>query len=113
VTIFTANGYLACLCFDHGLGGPNDGSIDVLRFLAGEPGRFEPARVALAGPHFVGDALAVPATIDLDPTFPVLVEAGSFDAATARFVPTHRARRLIGFRVDRGYAAWVRAVQGR
>ena len=69
--------------------------------------RFDPA-----GP-FLGDALVVPTTIDLDPSFPTLIEAGTFDPAAAAFTPTHRAERLVRLRFDRGYPAWVRRVQGR
>jgi hypothetical protein len=115
VTIFTANGYLACLCRDHATDGP-DGAIDVLRFLAGDPVRgFEAARFTLIGERFVGDALVLPSTIDLVPEFPTLVEAGAMtgsDLATAAFVPSHRARRLVTLRLDRGYPGWVRRAQG-
>lgn len=115
VTIFTANGYLACLCRDHAADGP-DGAIDVLRFLAGDPVRgFEAARFTLIGERFVGDALVLPSTIDLVPEFPTLVEAGAMtgsDLATAAFVPSHRARRLVTLRLDRGYPGWVRRAQG-
>ena len=55
--------------------------------------------------------LVVPTTIDLVPEFHVLLEAGSLDGPA--FIPTHRARRLLKFRFDRSYPAWVRLVQGR
>ena len=54
----------------------------------------------------------MPTTIDLDPSFPALIEAGSFDLQQRRFEPTHRARRLINLRFDRGYPGWVRRCKG-
>ena len=53
----------------------------------------------------------MPTTLDLNPTFPVLIEAGSF--ADGAFVPSARARRFVYFRFDRGYPAWKRLVQGK
>ncbi len=113
VTIFTANGYLSCLCFDYDLAGPNDGWIDMLRFLAEDKRSRQPAITALVGAAWAGEGLTVPTTIDRDPEFPVLLEAGSLDRTRGTFTTTHRARRLLTFRFDRGYAGWVRAVQGR
>jgi hypothetical protein len=114
VTIFTANGYLSCLCLDYGLAGTTDGWIDMLRFLArDEVLGIQPAVTAVVGTAWAGEALKVPTAIDLDPAFPTLVEAGSLDPARGTFVPTHRARRLITLRFDRGYPGWVRAVQGK
>lgn len=114
VTIFTANGYLSCLCFDYGLAGPEDGWIDLLRFLAADSilGK-QPAITALVGTAWAGEGLVVPTTIDRDPEFPVLIEAGTLDRARGTFFPTHRARRLLTFRFDRGYAAWVATLQGK
>jgi len=117
LTIFTANGYLCCWCPNHAAPGA-DARLDVIRMFAGDAhnaiwpkpalvvARFDPN-----GP-FVGDMLPVPTTIDLDPSFPVLIEAGSFDPKQATFTPTHRARRMIRFRFDRNYPAWVRRAQG-
>jgi hypothetical protein len=112
VTIFTANGYLACLCFDYGYGGADAGSIDVLRFLASDKDGVAPAITATMGPAWAGEALLVPTTIDRSTDFPVLIEAGSLRASDRAFVPSHRARRLLTFRFDRDYPSWVRAVQG-
>jgi hypothetical protein len=115
VTLFTANGYLSCICWNHAAEGAADGSIDMLRFFAGDRSNTfdpSPARLSTRVPSFIGDALAVPTTIDLVPDFPTLFEAGTVDLATLRFTPTHRARRLITFRFDRGYPAWVRRAQG-
>ena len=61
---------------------------------------------------YIGEIIGLPATMDLDPAFPVMLEAGSFDFATLQFTPSHRARRLLTFRFDRGYEAWRRRVQG-
>ncbi len=105
-TVFTACGYLASVCPDHADAGP-DGQIDSLRLLAG------PRKAFYAPGAFLGDGLTVPATTDLDTDFPLLLEAGTVDAATATFTPTHRATRLLRMRLDRGYPAWVRRVQGR
>jgi hypothetical protein len=114
VTIFTANGYLACLCRDYGLAGPTDGWIDWLRFLAQDPQLgIPPAVVATVGTAWAGEALRVPTAIDRDPVFPTLVEAGRFAPSTGQFVPSHRARRLLALRFDRGYSGWVRKVQGK
>jgi len=112
VTLFTANGYLSCLFFDHGLGGPEEGSIDMLRFFAGDPKQgLEPAITGLPNsPIGEGAKLGIPITIDLVPEFPVLIEAGSM-RDHGQFVPSHRARHLLTFRFDRGYPAWVRLVQ--
>lgn len=113
VTLFTANGYLSCLCFDYGLAGQTDGWIDLLRFLANDPVLgIQPAVTAVVGTAWAGEALTVPTTIDLVPEFPVLLEAGSLDRSQGRFLPSHRARRLLTFRFDRGYPAWTRLVQG-
>ncbi len=113
VTLFTANGYLSCLCFDYGLPGATDGWIDMLRFLANDPVLgVRPAVTAVVGTAWAGEALTVPTTIDRVPEFPALIEAGSFDQTRGVFVPSHRARRLITFRFDRGYPGWVRLLQG-
>lgn len=118
VTIFTANGYLSCWCPNHARPGSTAARLDVVRMLGGDKNnpiwpqpalvvqRFDPA-----GP-FLGDMLPVPTTIDLDPSFPVLIEAGSFQPAKGTFTPTHRARRLIRFQFDRNYPNWVRRAQG-
>lgn len=114
VTLFTANGYLSCLCLDHARADAADGRIDALRFFAKD--EREPlavGRLSTRVDAFVGDALVVPTTIDLEPAFPTLLEGGAFDFATGTFTPTHRARRMITFRFDRGYPGWVRRAQGQ
>jgi hypothetical protein len=112
ITIFTASGYLCCYGADHAAAGSPDGAIDMLRFLAGpEKNGLEPARYALDHSKFVAEALLVPTTIDLVPEFPVLVEAGSWQGV--QFTASHRAPRLVTFRFDRGYPAWLRRVLGK
>jgi len=114
ITIFTANGYLCCICSDHSRPGESDGRLDVIRFLARNKApqhAYDIGRLALSD-TFIGDALPVPTTIDLVPEYPVLIEAGIFDFDKRTFTPSHRARRMITFRFDRDYADWVRTVQG-
>ncbi len=112
LTLFTANGYLCCLCFDHGPADAPHGTIDALQLLAGNPATpLEPARYGLLGPAYLGEALDVPTTLDLAPEFPVLIEAGRLE--NGAFVPSARARRFVSFRFDRGYPAWKRLVQGK
>jgi len=115
VTLFTANGYLCCICKDHSKPTEAVGRLDILRFLAknNEPAhKYDIARL-LVGDSFLGDALPVPTTIDLVPEFPTLIEAGTFDMEQMVFTPTHRAQRMIVFRFDRRYPDWVRKVQGK
>lgn len=113
VTVFTANGYLCCICQNHSKPKESHGRLDGLRILAHDPDRnFDVARFAL-GRLFLGNALPVPTTIDLLPEFPTLIEAGMFDITTQSFTPSHRARRLVRFRFDRRYPEWVRTAQGR
>lgn len=122
VTLFTANGWICGVVLDHGLGGENSGSIDMLRFLVNDE-HFRPTgapafagrSAALTGPgeaRLVALDLLIPTTIDLEPAFPTLIEAGNLDPATFRFTPTHRARRLVLLRFDRNYPSWVRLLQG-
>ncbi len=115
VTLFTASGYLCCICRDHSKAAEESGRLDVARFLAWNqvpPYDYDIARL-LVGNTFLSDALPVPTTIDLVPEFPTLIEAGTFDLTSNVFTPTHRARRMITFRFDRRYPEWVRKVQGR
>jgi hypothetical protein len=115
VTIFTANGYLSCWCPNHARPGAPDARLDFSRFFGGDaqhPFWKQPAMVTTSLDADIGGALVVPTTIDLDPSFPALIEAGSFDLQQRRFEPTHRARRLINLRFDRGYPGWVRRCKG-
>ena len=107
VTIFTASGYLACLCLDHASPGAADGWLDALRFFSKGNDPLAVGNLSTRAELLVGEALIVPTTIDLDPAFPTLLEGGTFDMATRTFTATHRARRMITFRFDRGYAHWV------
>jgi len=115
VTIFTANGYLSCWCPNHAAPGAAAARLDFAKFFGGDPAHPfwpQPAMVTKTLDADVGAALVVPTTIDLEPTFPTLIEAGSFDLERGRFEPTHRARRLVRLRFDRGYPGWVRRCQG-
>lgn len=120
VTIFTATGYFACLCQDHGAvvpgSDPGTGVLDLVVFLAGDSAFGVPVEQchihpAQYGPEaYVMLGLEVPTTIDLLPELPVLLEAGEW--RNGAFAPTHRARRLLRWRFDRGYPAWVRRPHG-
>lgn len=110
VTIFTALGYFACCFPDHAGRGEANGAIDLLQFFAGRTAvglpeeRDRPSWATFApGDAFVMRGLEIPTVHDLSTDFPVLVEALGPSG-----VVTHRARRLLTFRFDRGYAAWVR-----
>lgn len=107
LTLFTAGGYLTTVVHD-GAGDHPHGAIDLYRWFAGDDGR--PTGIGSDGPPLL-EALAIPVTTDLDPSFPVLLEAG--EVVAGQFVPTHRARRLLRMRFDRGYPALLRRVQGR
>ncbi len=109
LTVFTANGYLACVFTDHGPADADHGTLDARQLLAGSGtaiARYGPAPGAV-----LGEAMVVPTTIDRSVEFPTLLEAG--DWSDGGFVPKLRARRLLRLRFDRGYPAWVRLVQGR
>lgn len=117
LTLFTANGYLTTICSDHGEPGASTGTFDVRAwFTACPPDSLRGGRIARAQ-VFIGDALEIPTTIDRVPEFPVLLEAGTLEgdprSGPITFVPTHRSRRLLTFRFDRDYPAWVRRAQGR
>ncbi len=113
VTVFTANGYLCCICQNHSKPKESHGRLDGLRMLVKNDDRnFDAARYAW-GDLFLSEALPVPTIIDLVPVFPTLIEAGTFDMVTRAFTPSHRARRLVRLRFDRRYAEWVRTMQGR
>lgn len=102
VTLFTGGGYLATVCRDHAPAGAPGGAIHLYPWFA--------RGAAYGVDAYIGDALPVPVTVDLKPEFPVLIEAGALQGTV--FVPSHRARRLLTFRFDRDYPAWVRRVQG-
>jgi hypothetical protein len=112
LTLLTANGYLATLFVDHGDGSGSDGTIDILSWFSaiGTPriGSYAPGA-------YIGDALDVPTTIDREPVFPVLLEAGDYRLVdgSVHFTPTHRSYRPLQFRFDRDYPRWRRTVQGK
>ena len=115
VTIFTANGYLCCWCPNHAAPGDAGARLDFAKFFGGDaahPYWQQPAMITTALDVDVGGALVVPTTIDLEPVFPTLIEAGEFDLEERRFRATHRAQRLLKLRFDRGYPAWVRRCKG-
>ena len=119
LTLFTANGYLATVFLDHGDGSGPDGTVDIRTWFAGRRPVPVPdgyveywiGRIATSD-TFIGEVLDVPTTIDLVPEFPMLLEAGDVDLKTGGFTATHRARRLLTFRFDRGYRAWKLAAHG-
>lgn len=91
VTFFTASGYLGALVPNHAPAGAADGELDLLTFF--QTARWTEGSLLIHGLE--------PSTImDLEPAFPVLVEGGTF--ANGVFTPTHRARRMLTFRFDRG-----------
>jgi hypothetical protein len=92
ITLFAGDGYLATLV-------PGDRDVAVIDLLNG-------ARFG-AGPHdFLGTALAVPAGLDADLRFPLLVEAGTVPP-DGRFTPTAANRTPLWLELDRGYCAFV------
>ena len=111
LTVFTAGGYLATLFANHAPANADDGVVDFRAWFAGGPAG-EAARYGFGGAEYVGEALCVPTTMDLSPSFPALLEAGAVDA-NGVFRATHRARRMFELRFDRGYPAWVRRAQGK
>lgn len=116
VTIFTANGYVSCWCPNHAGADADAARLDFARFFGGDPQHpswKQPAMVTSSLDFDVGSALTVPTTLDLNPSFPTLIEAGAFDLERGVFQPTHRARRLIRLRFDRGYPAWRRRCMGQ
>ena len=119
LTLFTANGYLATVFLDHGEGSDLDGTIDLRIWFAGKqpvpkPDNYVDYWIGRLGQSdtFIGEVLDIPTTLDLVPEFPMLLEAGSVDLKTGGFTATHRARRLLTFRFDRGYPAWKRVAHG-
>jgi hypothetical protein len=108
LTLFTAGGYLATQFLDHG-----GGSIDLLRwFRYDEDNRYFVGRTGI-DTLMIGDALRLPAAVDLSLDFPALLEAGTVDLATYSFTPTHRCTQRLVFRFDRDYNAWANRAQGR
>lgn len=91
LTFFTASGYLGALVPNHAPEGSPDGLVDLLTFF--QQAQWKPGNELIRGLE--------PSTImDLVPEFPALIEGGTF--ADGAFTPTHRARRMVTFRFDRG-----------
>jgi hypothetical protein len=80
-----------------------EGTFDLWRF-------FTEAHCDTAGATWAVRLLEVPTVIDLEPSFPVLVEAG--EVRDGRFEVTHRARRMPLLRFDRAYPRRVRQMNG-
>src|SRR5690606_17501165 len=104
---------LCSICMSHGEPGAPDGRIDIGRLLAKDKQRPLDIAHLMVGDVYLGEALTVSTTIDLSPEFPTLIEAGNVDMNTFTFTPSHRAHRLVRFRFDRSYPAWVRRAQGK
>ncbi|MEO6596417.1 MAG: hypothetical protein ABIP94_16830, partial [Planctomycetota bacterium] len=117
LTIFTATGYFAGVFLDHGAADADHGTIDLLQFFGGDRALGVAVPDSLIKPaqwapdRFVMTDLALPTIHDLALDFPVLLEAGVL-LDGQHFVPSHRARRLLTFRFDHGYSAWVRWALG-
>lgn len=69
VTFFTPTGYLATIVPDHAAANEDGSAIDLFEL-------FRTAKWAGPGHHYVIEGLCVAATLDLEPEYPVLVEAG-------------------------------------
>jgi hypothetical protein len=102
VTVFTSTGYLCTIVQPDAGAGP-DGTLDLLRWFATAECAREPNRYLLR-------LLEVPTIVDIEPSFPFLVEAGTVQ--DGNFVATHRARQLPQLRMDRGYPGVVRRMLG-
>jgi hypothetical protein len=96
VSLFTAGGYLSVEVEDRAAAGAADGAIDLRELLVG---RF--VTTPGADQAHLLFALAVATSLDLEPVFPVLVEALRDGA------PTHANRRPLRLRFDRGLDAFV------
>ena len=103
ITVFTATGYLSAV-FDQPEQSADGSIIDLKTF-------FVEAQWATEGDQYWLAGLIVPSTIDLNPVFPVLVEAGY--GSGHEFVATHRARELLGFRFDHDFPKMLRKVLGQ
>ncbi len=91
LTFFTASGYLGALVPNHAAADEQDGRLDLLTFF--KTAQWSAGRELIRGLE--------PSTImDLATDFPVLIEGGDYRDDT--FTPTHRARRMVMFRFDRG-----------
>ena len=99
ITLFTAGGYLTCVLPNELPEGQPGGRVGVRRWLEAEttPRAF-----------VVGD-LRIPTALDLETTFPVLIEAGEQVVAAGRtsFAATAVGRELVSVRFDRDYAAFM------
>lgn len=81
-------------------------------------GLLRDARVGLPGTKGdrpLIDCLPVPTTLDLEPTFPVMIEGGHIDVigGVPRFEADVRAEQMLHWAFDRRFPAFLRGVQGR
>jgi hypothetical protein len=101
ITIFAAGGYLTAILPDEAPAGERDARVSLKAWLE--------SRYA-AAPHqlFVADALRTATTMDLEPRFPVLIEAGRpvATAAGEAFEVSHASRAFLWLEFERDYAEW-------
>jgi hypothetical protein len=97
ITLFTAGGYLSCTLPNEAPPQVDGGRVALGKWLAAETGHGT----------FAATDLCVPAALDLEPRFPVLIEGGRQEetAAGPVFEATHAARAFVWIEVDRAYAA--------
>ena len=102
VSLFTAGGYLTTLVANRAPAGADHGRIDIVDVLVAR-------YVSVDRPDqcHVAFALEVPTGLDLEPSFPVLVEAGALDAATGTFTATHANHEVLRLGLERSFAKFI------
>jgi len=115
LTVFTSVGYVSAVVESRTMGQwiRLEGDRTRLNLF----GIFRDAKVGLPGTPAdqpMIDVLEVPTVADLDPAFPVLVEAGSLDLSTAvpTFATSARTRDLLRFRFDNRFPEFLRGTRG-
>ncbi len=103
VTVFTGGGYLTTFLDDEAPAGSEDGMFSIKSLL-------EASYRQGGKPYEMALALRVPSTLDLDRSFPVLVELDENDhgGKDRPFDPTHANREPLGLRLDRRYGRMVK-----
>ena len=96
VSLFTAGGHVTAIVSDAADPGSADGAVDVAELL-----RARYVTTEGADRRHVVFALSIATTFDLEPAFPVLVEA------LRSGVVTHANRRPVELRFDRALARFV------
>ncbi|MCC6671935.1 MAG: hypothetical protein IT458_12805 [Planctomycetes bacterium] len=99
LTLLTASGTLSAVVANEAPPGAPDGAVAVASLLTSRYA--DPA----VGDAFVALALRQPATLDLDPAFPVLAEAGAGEGAEFRPRAANRTPLRLAF--GRDYAEWA------